>query len=416
MKKKLLALAVAGALAAPLAAMADVTIYGAADVSFDMVNSGSGTTAPNGTVAMPGVSYNAHQVSSNASRIGFKGSEDLGGGTSAVWQIETHVNIDNSTSAAAPTNGFGTRNTFAGLSGENWGTLILGRHDTPYKLSTRGLDLFADTIADNRSLMGGGLGGIVLGSGAAASFDGRQGDVVAFISPAMSGFTAAVAYVAGAETPFAAVPANTKGSAWSLAGMYNAGPLNGALAYEVHDLGTAGSGTLGALPATVVTGQKESAWKLGVGYTMDQFTANFAYEKTSDNFGGAPGTSTAGLGTVGGSVFGHSAWYLAGKFNVSASDAVKLAYTHSGDLDFANVAGGVNTVGKLNTSASQISLGYDHSMSKRTTVYALYTKLSNNAGNIYPLMPGNGATSAGIAAGGCNADPSAWSLGMKHTF
>lgn len=405
MNKKLIVLAVAGALAAPVAAMADTTIYGAANVSFDMVNSSNGTTLANNTVASP-ASANANQVSSNASRIGFKGTEDLGGGTSAVYQIETLVNIDNSGAG----NGLATRNTFAGLSGESWGTLILGRHDTPYKLATRGLDMFADTIADNRSLMGGGVGVGAFGVSSAVSFDGRQGDVVAYISPAMSGFTAAVAYVAGSETPLPSATTVLKGSAWSLAGLYNAGPLNGSLSYEVHDLGTAGTGTLGALPGTVVTGQKESAWKLGVGYSMDQFAVNAAYEKTNDNFGGGATTSTAGFGTVGGNAFGHSAYYLAGKFNVSASDAVKLAYTKSGDINGADVA-----AMKLNTAASQLSVGYDHSMSKRTMVYALYTKLTNKAGSAYGLVNAD-ATSGGVAANGFNSSPSAWSLGMKHTF
>ncbi|MDE2311447.1 MAG: porin [Betaproteobacteria bacterium] len=400
MKKKLLVLAVAGALAAPVAAMADATIYGQANVSFDVVNSSNGTTTANGAIASP-ASVNANQVSSNASRIGFKGSEDLGGGLSAIYQIETLVNIDNSTSAATPTNGFATRNTFAGLSSSSMGTLVLGRHDTPYKLATRHQDLFADTIADNRSLMGG-----VTGASAAASFDGRQTDVVAYISPAMSGFTAAVAYVAGAETP---VPAAivTKGSAWSLAGMYNAGALNGSLAYEVHDLGTAGSGTLGA-PILAGSSPKESAWKLGVGYTMDQFAVNAVYEKNTDNFGG--GNVVGVPGTVGGDFFGHSAYYLSGKYNVTASDAVKLAYTHSGDINGANLA-----AAKLNTAAHQVSLGYDHSLSKRTTVYALYTKLTNNAGAAYAL--GNAdASSGGIAANGFNSSPSAFGLGMKHAF
>ncbi|MDE2118527.1 MAG: porin [Betaproteobacteria bacterium] len=417
MKKSLIALAIAGVFVAPVAmaehgeqsvtATGEVVIYGQANVAFDVVNSSNGTTTKNGATATP-ASVNANQVSSNASRIGFKGSEDLGGGLSAIYQIETLVNIDNSTSAATPTNGFATRNTFAGLSSSSMGTLVLGRHDTPYKLATRHQDLFADTIADNRSLMGGVTFNALTGAGsAAASFDGRQTDVVAYISPAMSGFTAAVAYVAGAENPVPANPSPTKGSAWSLAGMYNAGALNGSLAYEVHDLGTVGSGTLGALPLGAPS-QKETAWKLGVGYTMDQFAVNAVYEKTNDNFGGA--TGLAGVGTAGGDFFGHSAYYLSGKYNVTASDAVKLAYTHSGDINGANLA-----AAKLNTAAHQVSLGYDHSLSKRTTVYALYTKLTNNAGAAYAL--GNAdAGSGGIAANGFNSSPSAFGLGMKHAF
>ena len=74
MKKSLIALAVAGVFAAPAAMAADTTIYGQANASFDGVDNGSGGTTTN-------------KVSSNASRLGVKGSEDIGGGNSAIWQF-----------------------------------------------------------------------------------------------------------------------------------------------------------------------------------------------------------------------------------------------------------------------------------------------------------------------------------------
>ena len=248
MQKKIIALAIAAAFSAPaFADTGNVSVYGVANLSFDRTD--------NGVVS-------ANKVSSAQSRLGLKGSEDLGSGLSAIWQIEQGVNMDNSSPAVA---GIGTRNTFLGLKGDSWGTVLLGQHDTPYKIATRGLDLFADTIADNRSLMGQTGGG-------AASHDARLGDVVAYISPAMSGFTVAAAYVAGAEN--LAVAGNSKASAVSLAGLYGNGPINASLAYQNIDGGTACS-----LPATICVGNnnKASAWKLGGGYTMDAFTANAAY-------------------------------------------------------------------------------------------------------------------------------------------
>ena len=386
--------------------MADATIYGQANVSFDMVSSGSSTTT---------TSYSNNQINSNQSRIGFKGTEDLGGGTSAVWQIESGVNLDSNAGT-----GLTTRDSFVGLSNEGMGTVILGSHDTPYKIATRGFDLFADTIADNRSLMGGvgalapvgagaalaaitaaGLtGAVAAGATSVVSFDQRHGNVLAYISPAMSGFTAAVGYVTLNEN--STNLNNDKKSAWSLAGLYGAGPLSANVAYEVHDAGQVNG----------VAGIKESAWKLGVGYTMDQFTANFVYEKTSDNVGKA-------LALANEDIFGHSSYYLAGKFNVSASDAVKLAYTHAGRL---NLSGNAVTAPLANdTSASQVSIGYDHSLSKRTTVYALYTKISNNGDNATSGLAANyglsnGVSSNGTTASGAGADPSAFSIGMKHMF
>ncbi len=391
MQKKIIALAIAAAISAPaFADTSNVTVYGVANVSYDMTKTGT-VLATN--------SFSSNKISSNTSRLGLKGTEDLGDGLSAIWQIESLINIDNNTNGApgntAATNTLGGRNTFAGLSSKTAGTVLMGRHDTPYNISTRKLDIFTDGIADNRSIMGGGLGATAatglttLGNAptVGASFDGRQPNVVAYISPAMSGLTAAIAYVAGAEGQTTA--AQTKGSAWSMAGLYSLDAFYASLAYEQHNLGTA-AGTLanpvqGTLTAATY---KESATKLGLGYSVDAFSVGFAYEKTNDNFAGV-------------NMFGHNAYYLAGKYNVSANDAIKLAYTKAG----ANAT--------VNTGAKQFSLGYDHNLSKRTTVYAMYTKLSNETGGTYALSA-NGTGAPAVAAAG--AAPSAFSFGMKHTF
>ena len=403
MQKRIIALAIASALAAPALAVADtgnVTVYGKANLSLDLVDSGTSALGVAGT--------RSNRVSSNTSLIGFKGSEDLGNELTAVWQIEQVVDMSG---ASNTTSTFGTRNTFAGLSSKNIGTLLLGRHDTPYKLSTRKLDQFGDGIADNRSLMGG-----VGKKSAVASFDGRQPDVLAYISPSLSGFTGAIAYVNlnQALNVSQALATDIKAKAWSLAGMYDFAPFYASLAYEVHDIG---AGTIPVAPPVVTVAGKEKSTKLGLGYTQGAFAVGFAYEKTSDNFGlnaaavTALGNAACGAPLVAGAdCFGHNAWYLSGKYSFG-SDAVKLAYTKLG-----NTAG--VGVGKSN-SANQFSLGYDHSMSKRTTVYALYTKLNNSTNGNYGLS--NNASSvngpgAGTSTAGAGADPSALSFGMRHSF
>lgn len=388
MNKKLLALAVAGAFAAPVAAMADtgnVTVYGQANASYDIVDTKDGVTTRNGTTAVKG--ERANRINDNASRLGFKGTEDLGNGLSAVFQMEASINLDDGTG------GTFNRNSFVGLSGKSWGTALLGRHDTPYKISTRRLDQFAETIGDNRSIMGGGLG-----ASAAAAFDGRQSNVVAYISPSFSGFSAAAAYVAGAETP---ANGDKKGNAWSLAGMYDNGPLYATLAYERHNFGTAGSGTMG--PAGTLLGDKsEKAWKVGAGYNFGAFDVSAAYEKTSDDFGN--NVLTCGTGSTSSDCAGHKAWFLGGKYTFG-SNAVKLQYATAGDL------GNVSTSG-----AKQWSVGLDHNFSKRTRVYAMYTKMDNDNGVAYSLTNGGNGTAGNVTPSGFGADPTAWSFGVKHSF
>ncbi|MDP1997934.1 MAG: porin, partial [Gallionella sp.] len=144
-QKKLIVIALAAtAFSAPaLAETANVSFYGIADLSYDFVN--------NGTSAAGVAGASKTNVSSNVSRIGLKGAEGLDDGLSVIWQIEQQINIDNTTEAGG-TGTFATRNSFVGLKHDTAGTVLLGRHDTPYKLATRRLDPFADSVADNRAL------------------------------------------------------------------------------------------------------------------------------------------------------------------------------------------------------------------------------------------------------------------------
>jgi predicted porin len=357
-------LAIASVFSAPaFAENANFTFYGQVDVSYDVVNTGDGTTTANGATTVKGV--NKQVVSSNVSKFGFKGSEDLGDGLAAIWQIEQQINIDD-----AAKNTFASRNTFAGLKGD-FGTVLMGIHDTPYKISTRKLDVFGDNIADNRSLMG---------NKSSAGFELRPTDVLAYISPAFAGVTAAIATVNLSETQ----ENNTqkKNSALSLAVMYDAAPFYGSVAYEKHKL------------ETVAAGANESATRVGFGFKPEGFELGVVYEKTTDNLG---------AGQV--NLNGHNAVYVSGKMNFGMS-AVKLAYTKAGVL-------GEGAVQVADSGASQVSVGYDHGLSKRTKLYALYTKISNGKGANYEFSQ---STAAATTTSGFGTSPSAISLGMKHIF
>jgi predicted porin len=386
MQKKIIALAIAAAISAPaFADTSNVTVYGQANMSYDMVKAGSGTTTAGGPTAASSQSVN--RTSSNTSRLGLKGSEDLGDGLSAIWQIEMQIDPGQGTTPAANSaNVLGGRNTFAGLSSATAGTALMGRHDTPYKIATRAADVFGDGIADIRSLMGG-----VAGKSAAAAFDGRQDQVVAYISPKLGGIaTLAIGYVNLSPTVVTAGTATN--SATSLAGMFDIGSgFGGSLAYETHDFGA------GTNP--VAAAGKEKATKLGLSYAQDAIAANFVYEKTSDNL----------TAVTGANLYGHNAYYLSGKYSVTASDAVKVSYAKMGNV-------GTLAAGAANNGAKQFTLGYDHAMSKRTTLYALYSKLTNDAGANYTLSTNgtSGATSG--TAGLFGNSPSVFSLGMRHTF
>ncbi len=119
MNKKLVAVAIAGLLAAPLAQAqtANVTLYGRANLSMVFVNG----EKPDDT------NPNVYRVDSNSSRFGLRGIESLGGGLNAIFQIENgSINMartGGATSAAA------TR--YVGLSGA-WGRFYMGHYSAPY--------------------------------------------------------------------------------------------------------------------------------------------------------------------------------------------------------------------------------------------------------------------------------------------
>lgn len=387
-QKKLIIVALAAAITLPVSAFADnanFTFYGKADVSYDSVNTGNGTTTANGATAIAGVTKRV--VSSNVSKFGFKGTEDLGDGLSAIWQVEQQINIDD-----AAKNTFASRNTFAGLKSESLGTVLFGIHDTPYKIATRKLDVFGDSIADNRALLGAPksatftaatattAGAPGFAGASSQGFELRPTDVLAYISPALAGVTAAVATVNLSEANYSNVTKNN--SALSLAAMYDVAPFYGSVAHESHTL------------ETVAAGAKESATRLGFGFTQEKFSVGLVYEKTTDNLGAAQINK-----------YGHNAFYVSGKYNIG-NDAVKLAYGKAGVL-------GTDTAQVVNSGASQVSVGYDHGLSKHTKVYAIYTRISNGKGINY------GFSQSSIAAAsnsGFGTSPSVLSLGLQHSF
>lgn len=347
MHKKIIALAIASALAAPAVAFAEATVYGQANLSVDIVNDGNS----------PGSTNN--QLTSGGSRLGFKGSEDLDGGMSVVWVLEGDVAVDTGATTAGQ---LFSRASNIGLKSDSMGTVALGLQDTPYKASTRNLDLFGDSAADNRRLMGIG-------------HDVGVTNAISYSSPSMSGFSVVAATVFGAEN---AAAGDTKGSALGLAGMYAQGPIYATLAYDSATFGSPGSGILGAV-APFAVDDKSKALKLGGSYAMDAFTVNAVIEKTTDS-----------IAVNGGDTTGTN-FYIAGKFKFSSTDAVKLAYTKKGTQTQAGT--------DLKNDVTQVAIGYDHSLSKATSAGVLYTKVTDNS-----------------VGAGLGADPSILSFGLKHSF
>ncbi len=167
----------------------DFEFYGRAHLSADLLDNGENIG-----------SY----ISSNSSRIGIRGGEDLGcedcsskgsndQGDAAdeytskyrlIYQIESSVKIDRGTGE------FATRNSYVGLISPA-GRIIIGRHDTPFKKLRRRVELFPIQIGSARNIAG--LGGY--------NWDLRPDNMIIYTTPAVAGFTATLGRMAEEGTP-----------------------------------------------------------------------------------------------------------------------------------------------------------------------------------------------------------------------
>jgi predicted porin len=327
MQKKLIVLAVAGILAAPLAAQAGVEIYGQARMSLDF-NSDNNPSAT--------AEDSALAVSSNYSSLGFRGDEDLGGGLKALWQFDQGVAFDTSTWNAAK------RDSYIGLNG-GFGTVLVGNLSTPYRVATSGLDPFRSTRGDNNAIIGS------LNGATGWNDENRASNAIAYASPNMSGFSAMAAYImpsaAGIDDNLPMTTVESEQDAYSLSATFASGPIFVTGGYESWNALGAG-------------GDDVSAFKIGGSYTlMGNTTIGGIWE--SLDAGGANGD--------------RDAWTLNVKHKMGDM-ALMAAYA------MADEAGGV-----ANTGANQFSLGASYALSKTTEAYALYSMVGNDSAGDYSL-------------------------------
>ena len=402
MQKKIIALAIAAAFAAPVVALADtanVVIYGNINMSADSV---TGNVAGSNAAGVPNtpVDEKRERISSNNTYLGFKGAEDLGDGVSAVWQYETAISFDKQSpdTVAAPTASDGAqtrRNTFAGLSSKALGTLTLGLQDTPVKTSTGPLDVFSNTLADYRA---------VFASSAAAaapvpaySSSKRAENSAMYVSPSLGGVTVKAMYAAQNEAGNGSIenPSFYSGSV-----SYNADGIYAVVASEIAKT-SAISVANGVTPAAAGSDLTYvQTTRLGLGYTMGDATLGVAYEKNKNS----TTANNASFTNQNGDFVDANAYYLSAKFKMG-NDSLMAAYTKRSD----NIA---NTV--EHDGATQWTLGVDHAMSKRTSVYALYSSVHNDLNGTYSL--GGGATGIATVPSLAGGNASGLSLGLNHKF
>jgi predicted porin len=434
-------MAVAAAMAAPFAVQAENTVYGKVHLSVDYVDAQLSDNLLNVPdflnnwpllgahgFAFPGTGFfgggtdlyvrgrnNADwsnwQVESRASRLGVKGSEDLGNGLKAVYKMEFEIDMDGEVGGVAA-----SRNMIGGLSHSTFGTVVAGRHDTPYKMTFAKWDRFSDRLADDDRVFGDFKGGIRgntpgryrqnFGGATVTGFsDVRANNVVVYLSPEFAGLNFSAATVAMEDNENDGL--NSAG--WSVGANGNWGPIKGGLAYE-------------KLKMDNYTGiyidrftDDDTKWGAAIAWDQKPFYVGLRYEDRS-NAGNVKDFDVQQYQVAAEFTFGNNV--LKAMWQDLSSDTPGYSYV---DWD-----------------ADAWAVGIDHKFSKRTKLYALYMQSSQDIGTPFGLpLPGTSNYLGGSGAipilppvgphsflaswrqselGGAPRDVDAFSLGMEHKF
>ena len=399
MQMKRITLIGAALFAAPAAALAQTTvqIYGTlnADVESVKATGAAGTNFASRT-----------RVTSNSSNIGFRGTEELGQGLRAFAQIESSVNFDNGAQGGAF---WASRNSGIGLIG-SWGQILLGQWDSPYKFSTLRLDPTGDVGIAGYSGIIGGTGAITAGQGGQnfaerASFERRVANVVQYWSPTWRGLTARLAYGAGdtnigSTSNGVSEASNLRPALYSGTVIFESGPWYATVAGERHKDFESLNTLLGAAQSS----GKDDGLKAGLQYSFNStwslggIVERLKYQ--SDNING--------LGSLERKV---TNWYVVGKYTVGPH-SVALSYGQKGEEKLS----GAGFSDLPDSKARQIAARYGYSLSKRTQLYGIATRISNDA-NAFQTFGNSPITPTLVFRDPARgADPTGFGVGMIHTF
>ena len=371
-----------------IAQTSSVQLYGRANLGIDLYEASGSNVA--------GADRDSRvRVFDNSSRVGLRGTEDLGNGLKAIFQIETGVNVDNGSNTGQGGQGNGStgfwasRDSYVGLD-SNFGRLTFGRQSIYYSNGVNA-QFSANYINTEVPWTDGRAFGRVR---VPAS---RQSNVVMYTSPTFAGLNGSLYYSPNAqETVQTSTTADTNGNIWGATARGTWGPFYGQLDYVSNE---------GNTPAAGVRSD-QSAWKLGAswGYMPGArigLIGTLAYDNQA-------------LGLTAGDKVDQWGWtinweHTFGNFQVMAQ------YGQLGNLKSCDSDATPGSVSCGDSGARAYMIGGRYFMSKRTWVYASYNGTSNKS-NQFADYTNAGYTSVNGAPFPYGADPEVWALGILHNF
>ncbi|MGI4812826.1 MAG: porin [Janthinobacterium lividum] len=403
----MIALAVAvvlGGTALQAAAQSSVTLYGVVDDTIAYQSSqttlGSTSGGRSNVKLSQGVAY--------GNRFGFKGREDLGGGTAVAFQLESGFNLN--TGASLYTGSMFGRQAWVGLTNPHYGTVSVGRQYISY---------FNLLSSYSPNIWLSGFYGAHPGDIDALDVGYRTNNAVMYTSPNWYGVTISATYA------LAGVPGSiNRGSTWSGAVRYQNGPIGMSAGIMRINNSTSGGGVFGA-ESTTSTGGESGVSALTNGYQWAQgqqriavgggykFNANWDVSMTYSNVQYIPGRNS---GFTDAAIFNTAGAVLHWRATPALNIAGGYAYTR------ATRANGIKSAAQY----QQVSLAEIYSVSKRTNFYATQAFQRAN-GNTLGTPSATGVQAAQIIAtpsigDGFSSTPSssrsliAVGVGITHSF
>ncbi len=411
MKKSLVALAVAGAFAAP--AFADVTISGAINVGPMFTSDGDGSTSV--AVNSPftagcsapcsvgnGKGFSQSNLANNYSNFNIASVDDIGGGNQVVLNIQTAVGLGETSST------LGNRNSYLGVKG-GWGGLYWGTNENIYEQY-----MYESDPLDGAVGLGGNLS--LLGTpGANTVFDVDQGtsdagfyrrtsNTIWYASPNWSGFSFGAAATLDAKrtlltTPFTAVTFVANPRVYSFGAQYkpDGGPFFVNIGYERHTdlfginaIQAAGNPGFGFTDAT---DSKDTGLQIGGGFNIGDFGITLRWE-TLEYKGNSPVTGDL-------TKYDRDALWAGFKLNL-ASGYLGAEIGQAQEANCTRVGLACNGDG---TGATLFGIGYFHNLSKQSQLQFIYANINNGDAATYVFAGGpnaannvNGASHNGVYA------------------
>lgn len=360
MNKKLIAVAVAGALATPAAALAQ-TVYGRFNAEWGLSVGQMDSPA--------GSRDSADGFNSGASYIGFRAEEKLGGGLSVWGQCENRARFGVDTSASQSGGTFCDRNSAIGLKG-SWGNFFLGRWDTAIETQSGNTRFVGSTgfQGAQHMLTEDQNAGII-------SFAQRVQNSYNYESPNWSGFSFGVSTTSQGAAINTTPNQNQDGRISSLYAKYAGGPLLVWGGYEKHDDNQ-------ALASGGAAGSSESMITVGASYVLGPVKFGFTYTDFDGDGAGGVGDIT------------RSSWLVGADWKITPAGTIRVAYMEAGDYEGSDTRATASDA----QGAKQYSIHYIHALSKRTWGSVYYVKVDNDTAGVYnyhgftnPVTPGDSA-------------------------